>query len=307
MEHLDDLFLFVQVVDAGGFSAAEHSTGIAKSRLSRRVAMLETALGVRLLHRSAHAFGLTPVGEEVAAQAREALAKVEQIRELTSHARDEPSGVLHLNASLLLGETILPPLLAEFARTYPRVRVQLSLSNRFVDLTEERIDIVIRASAAPLASEDVVARSIARSRSAVYAHPSLLVTTGPPQSLDALADFPCLAQGTLVAPRPWQFVGEAGEPVEVRVVPVIAVDNLLAIHELAMAGAGLAQLPCNLCEAAERDGRLVRVLEHVRSQGVTIHAMYPSRRGMTQAARVLLDFLQARWPTAGTEPLTIAG
>lgn len=306
MEHLDDLFLFVQVVDAGGFSAAERSTGIAKSRLSRRVAMLETALGVRLLHRSTHAFGLTPVGEEVAAQAREALAKVEQIRELTSHARDEPSGILHLNASLLLGETILPPLLAEFARTYPRVRVQLSLSNRFVDLTEERIDIVIRASAAPLASEDVVARSIARSRSAVYAHPSLLAA-GAPQSLDALADFPCLAQGTLVAPRPWQFVGDAGEPVEVRVVPVIAVDNLLAIHELAMAGAGLAQLPCNLCEAAERDGRLVRVLEHVRSQGVTIHAMYPSRRGMTQAARVLLDFLQARWPTAGTEPLTTAG
>lgn len=296
MEHLDDLFLFVQVVDAGGFSAAERSTGIAKSRLSRRVAMLETSLGVQLLHRSAHAFALTATGEEVVAHAREALAKVEQITQLTGETLGEPTGILHLNASLLIGETVLGPLLAGFSRLHPRVRVQLTLSNRFVDMVEERVDIVIRAAANPLESEDVIARPLAQSPSAIVAHPSLLADVGTPDSLDALHGLPCLAQGTLVSPRPWQFVTEAGEAIEIRITPRIAVDNLIAIRELALAGAGLAQLPLDICGDALAKGHLVRVLNHIRSQPVTIYAMYPTRRGMTSAARVLLDFLQTRWP-----------
>lgn len=296
MEHLDDLFLFVQVVDAGGFSAAERSTGIAKSRLSRRVAMLESSLGVRLLHRSAHAFGLTAFGEDVVAHAREALEKVKAIGLLASDMRDEPSGVVHLNSSLLIGETVLAPMLAEFARAHPRVQVQLTLSNRFVDLVEERIDIVIRAAVSPLASEDVIARPIAQTGSAVYGHPSLIAAYGPPASLDALNDLPCLAQGTLVSPRPWQFIDAQGEAIDIRITPVIAVDNLIAIRELAIAGAGFAQLPNNICADAVAKGQLVKMLDGIRSQGATIYAMYPSRRGMAKAARVLLDFLQTRWP-----------
>ncbi|MBO9651033.1 MAG: LysR family transcriptional regulator [Variovorax sp.] len=295
--HLDDLLLFIHVVDAGGFSAAERRTGIAKSRLSRRVATLERALGVRLLHRSAQVFGLTPIGEAVLAHAREAAAHVDKIGALTRNAVSEPSGVIHLHTSVLIAETTLPSILAEFARAHPGVQVQLTLSNRFVDLAEERVDLVIRAAVVPLASEDVIAVPVATSASLVVAHPSLLETHGPPVSLDALAGYPCLAQGTLANPRPWQFFDEDDKPMDIAVVPGIAVDNLLVIRELAMRGAGMAQLPAYLCQDAFDDGTLVPVMPALRSRPATLYAMYPSRRGMTSAARVFLELLRARWPS----------
>ncbi|AVF39495.1 LysR family transcriptional regulator [Pandoraea apista] len=293
--HLDDLLLFTHVVDAGGFSAAERQTGIAKSRLSRRVATLERALGVRLLHRSGQVFGLTPVGEEVLAHAREVAAHVDKIGALTRSAVAEPSGVIHLHTSVLIAETTLPPILAEFACAHPGVQVQLTLSNRFVDLAEERLDLVIRAAVAPLASEDVIALPMATSASIVVAHPSLLQADGPPVRLDALSGYPCLAQGTLAKPRPWQFVDADGKPIDIAVTPAIAVDNLLVIRELALRGAGVAQLPAYLCQDAIDDGSLVPVLQTVRSRPATLYAMYPSRRGMTSAVRVFLDLVRARW------------
>ncbi|PTD98840.1 LysR family transcriptional regulator [Pandoraea apista] len=293
--HLDDLLLFTHVVDAGGFSAAERQTGIAKSRLSRRVATLERALGVRLLHRSGQVFGLTPVGEAVLAHAREVAAHVDKIGALTRSAVAEPSGVIHLHTSVLIAETTLPPILAEFACAHPGVQVQLTLSNRFVDLAEERLDLVIRAAVAPLASEDVIALPMATSASIVVAHPSLLQADGPPVRLDALSGYPCLAQGTLAKPRPWQFVDADGKPIDIAVTPAIAVDNLLVIRELALRGAGVAQLPAYLCQDAIDDGSLVPVLQTVRSRPATLYAMYPSRRGMTSAVRVFLDLVRARW------------
>ncbi|WP_150810708.1 LysR family transcriptional regulator [Pandoraea sputorum] len=295
--HLDDLLLFTLVVDAGGFSAAERRTGIAKSRLSRRVAALERALGVRLLHRSGQVFGLTPVGEAVLVHAREAATHVDKIGALTRNAVTTPSGVIHLHTSVLIAETTLPPILAEFARMHPHVQVQLTLSNRFVDLAEERLDLVIRAAVVPLASEDVIAMPVATSASIVVAHPSLLKSDGPPAHLDELSCYPCLAQGTLANPRPWQFVGVDDQPIDIAITPGIAVDNLLVIRELALRGAGLAQLPTYLCQDAIDDGRLVPVLQTVRSRPATLYAMYPSRRGMTSAVRVFLELLRARWPS----------
>ncbi|AHB75026.1 MULTISPECIES: LysR family transcriptional regulator [Pandoraea] len=293
--HLDDLLLFTLVVDAGGFSAAERETGIAKSRLSRRVATLERALGVRLLHRSGQAFGLTPVGEAVLAHAREAAVHVDKIGALTRNAVAEPSGVIHLHTSVLIAETTLPPILAEFARAHPGVRVQLTLSNRFVDLAEERLDLVIRAAVVPLASEDVIAMPVATSASMVVAHPSLLNADGPPARLDELSAYPCLAQGTLANPRPWQFVDADDKPIDIAITPGIAVDNLLVIRELALRGAGMAQLPSYLCQDAIDGGTLVPVLQAVRSRPATLYAMYPSRRGITSAVRVFLELLRARW------------
>lgn len=295
--HLDDLLLFTLVVDAGGFSAAERQTGIAKSRLSRRVATLERALGVRLLHRSGQVFGLTPIGEEVLAHAREAAVHVDKIGALTRSSVAEPSGVVHLHTSVLIAETMLPPILAEFARAHPGVRVQLTLSNRFVDLAEERLDLVIRAAVVPLASEDVIAIPVATSASIVVAHSSLLEADGPPARLDELSAYPCLAQGTLANPRPWQFVDKDDKPIDIALTPVIAVDNLLAIRELALHGAGMAQLPAYLCQDAIDDGQLVPVLQGVRSRPATLYVMYPSRRGMTSAVRVFLELMRARWPS----------
>ncbi|WP_260604326.1 substrate binding domain-containing protein [Pandoraea apista] len=171
----------------------------------------------------------------------------------------------------------------------------MTLSNRFVDLAEERLDLVIRAAVAPLASEDVIALPMATSASIVVAHPSLLQADGPPVRLDALSGYPCLAQGTLAKPRPWQFVDADGKPIDIAVTPAIAVDNLLVIRELALRGAGVAQLPAYLCQDAIDDGSLVPVLQTVRSRPATLYAMYPSRRGMTSAVRVFLDLVRARW------------
>jgi DNA-binding transcriptional LysR family regulator len=134
IEDINDLYLFARVVEAGGFAAAERDTGIPKSRLSRRIAGLEKQLGVRLIHRSAHAFSVTDAGQGVYRNARAIADEAQAAVATVAEALNEPSGLVRISTSTLTAELHLAGWLGEFTSRYPKVRIALELSNRFVDL-----------------------------------------------------------------------------------------------------------------------------------------------------------------------------
>jgi DNA-binding transcriptional LysR family regulator len=297
IEDINDLYLFARVVEAGGFAAAERDTGIPKSRLSRRIAALEKHLGVRLIHRSAHAFSVTDAGQGVYRHARAIADEAQAAVATVAETLNEPSGLVRVSTSTLTAELHLAGWLGEFSCRYPKVRVALELSNRFVDLLAEGIDLAIRFSTAPLASADIVARPLGMSRMVLVASPGLLAKLGTPAELTDLSKLPALGQGTLESIRAWSFQAPDGSVLTHRPEPKFVVDNIIALREAAIHGAGVIQLPWDACREAVERGDLQVLLEQYPSVGTGIYCIYPSRVGMPAAVRVLVNYLEERYRT----------
>lgn len=295
VQDLNDLYLFARVVEAGGFSSGERLTGIPKSRLSRRVAALEAQLGVRLVHRSTNRFQVTDVGERVYRHARSMADEAGAAAAAVSDALAEPSGLVRISASPLSAQLHLGPWLAEFMSLHPKVILSLDTSNRFVDLLRERIDLALRYSASPLASQDVVARPIAKGRLVLVASPRLIAALGMPTGVGDLSRYPALGLGGVGSVRAWTFKGEDGNHVTHHPDPRFASDSIPALREAAVRGVGVAQLPLPACADQLSDGSLVAVLPEHESVPTTLYAMYASRHGMTSALRGLIDFLEERF------------
>jgi DNA-binding transcriptional LysR family regulator len=297
IEDINDLYLFARVVEAGGFAAAERDTGIPKSRLSRRIARLEKQLGVRLIHRSAHAFSVTDAGHGVYRHARAIADQAQAAVATVAETLNEPSGLVRISTSTLTAELHLAGWLGEFISRYPKVRVALELSNRFVDLLSEGVDLAIRFSTAPLGSADIVARQLGVSRMALVASPALVAKHGTPAELSDLPKLPALGQGTLESIRPWVFKAPDGSVITHHPEARFVVDNIIALREAAIQGAGVIQLPWDACRDAVARGELRVLLEQYPSVGTGIYCIYPSRVGMPAAVRVLVNFLEERYRT----------
>jgi len=295
IDDLNDLYLFGRVVEAGGFAAAERQTGIPKSRLSRRVAVLEKELSIKLIHRTAHRFQVTEVGQNVYRHARSIADEMAAVVATVGETLSEPTGLIRVSSSVLIGELMLARWVADFMALHPKVRVCLDLSNRFVDLVAERIDLAIRFASMPLPSADVVARMLGTSRMVMVGSPALLAAHGEPAEISDLDRFPALAQGTFEAIRPWAFKGPGGATVVHHPQPRLVSDNVMALRDAALRGIGLAQLPLDACQEALGNGDLKLLLEHRESIGTPLYAMYPSRHGMPSGARALLAFLEERF------------
>lgn len=298
MQDLNDLTLFLQVVDAGGFSAAERVTGIAKSRLSRRIAALEAQLGVRLIQRSTHHVRVTEIGERVARHVRVIMDEADAIRATVAETQAEPAGLIRVSASPLIGELYLSAWLADYMQHHPKVRVSPDLSNRYVDLLAERIDLALRFSSTPLRAAEIVARPIGEGRMVLVASPSYLAQHGEPKELEDLDRFPSIGQGTLEAVRPWIFRAADGATFIHHPQPCFVSDSILALREATLKGAGVAYLPAEACSEGLRLGHLRELLPMHAPSSSTLYAVYPSRRGLTTAVRRLITFLEERHRTS---------
>src|SRR5229473_774396 len=186
MRDFNDLCFFAAVVTHRGFSAAARELGVPKSRISRRVAVLEEQLGVRLLERSTRQLNVTEVGQDVYRHARAAMVEAEAVDEVAARMRSEPQGLIRLSCPLGLQRTVshaLPAFLSE----YPRLRIQLLITNRPVDLIEEAVDIAIRIRERLDTDADLVAKRIGISRRILVASDSLLQQYRRPKTLDDLS------------------------------------------------------------------------------------------------------------------------
>lgn len=295
MKDLNDLYYFVQVVDHGGFAPAGRALGVPKSKLSRRIALLEERLGVRLIQRSTRRFTVTELGQTYYTHARAMLVEAEAAEEAIRRAHAEPRGVVRMSCPVTLLEASVGPMLADFLQAYPLVELHLDATNRRVDVIGEGMDVAIRVRPPPLEDSDLVLRVLAERRQCLVASPALLAVTGTPGAPAELMRLPSMDLGLPQNQHVWDLYGPAGENVAIHHQPRLVTRGMSTLRDAALAGVGVVQLPKMITGPFLERGELVHVLPGWAPRSELIHLVYASRRGMLPSVRALIDYLVGRF------------
>ena len=305
MQDLNDLFYFVQVVDHHGFAAAGRALGIPKSKLSRRVALLEERLGVRLVQRSTRRFSVTELGQDYYRHCKAMLVEAEAAQELIDFARAEPQGIVRVACPVALLHFQIGAMLARFMASHPRVQVQLDATNRRVDVIQEGYDLALRVRFPPLEDSDLVMKVLGESPQCLVASPALLEQHPPLRVPADLHGVPSIGLGLDLArtrsEHVWQLNGPDGRSVVATHTPRLVTDDMMALRQAALAGVGIVQLPTMTIRDEFHAGTLQRVLPDWAPQSGIVHAIFPSRRGLLPAVRQLIDYLAEQFEQLADE------
>jgi DNA-binding transcriptional LysR family regulator len=291
--NLNDLTLFAQAVESGGFAPAARRFSVPKSTLSKRVAALEASLGVRLIERSSRSFRLTDTGHDFYRHARAALVEVESAQQVVQSRLAEPSGTVRLTAAVPVVQFQLAPYLPALARAWPRLQLQLHASDRFVDLVQEGFDIALRSHFAPLPDSGLVQRTLKVEQVVLVASPAYLREHATPRQPSDLAAHQALL--THADATRWTLSnGKGGDVQTVEPQPRMVADESVALLHAATAGLGIVCLPESICEHHMARGELVCVLPRWTAGSVTTTALVPHRRSLLPSVRAVLDFLSVQ-------------
>lgn len=290
MRDLNDLGYFAAVVANGGFSAASRALDAPKSRISRRVAALEDQLGVRLLERSTRSFKVTAVGHDVYRHATAALAEADAIVDAVSRLKAEPQGLVRVSAppgiDRFLGEAM-----PAFLQRYPKVSVQMMVTDRRVDLIEEGVDVAIRIRERLDSDADLQVKILGHTGGMLVASPRFIAGCGAPDEPADLARFATISLTEQGGPQRWPLVGPGGELIEVVHEPRLSAGAFSIVHQAVLEGAGIAMLPDYACREAIGSGELVRILPCWTIPQRMLHLLFTSRRGLLLSVRAVIDFL----------------
>lgn len=288
MLNLNDLFFFVQAVEAGGFSAAARLLGLPKSTISKRVSELEAALGARLIHRTSRSFTLTSVGLEFFDHARASVIEAESAQSVIQRRAAEPSGTVRVTASVPTAQFYLAAHLPALAMAYPKLHLQIHVSDRFVDLAQEGFDMAVRSHFAPLPDSALMQRKISVDPIILVAASSYLERRGLPTEPGDLSRH----DGLLTTPAATEWRLRSGDR-EQRVSPLarMTADESLVLTGAAAAGLGIACLPDWICRSQIAEGKLVQVLPNWIAGSVTTTMLMTHRRGQLPGVRAVVEFL----------------
>lgn len=295
MQDLNDLYYFVQSVEHGGFTPAGRALNIPKSKLSRRIALLEERLGVRLVQRSTRKFTVTAIGQDYYDHCKAMLVEAEAAQDVIDAARAEPRGLIKLTCPITLLHAHVSDMLAEFMALNPQVQLQLEATNRVVDLVSEGVDVAIRVRPPPLQDSDLVMRVFAERGQCLVASPALAAQFDPPQSPADLAIWPSLGLGTSRVDQSWQLSDASGAQARLMHTPRYVTSDMSALKSAALRGIGVVQLPILMVKQEVAHGSLVKLLPEWAPRREIIHAVFPSRRGLLPSVRALLDHLAERF------------
>jgi DNA-binding transcriptional LysR family regulator len=286
---LNEIVVFTRVVQAGSFIAASAQLGIPKSTVSRKVADLEKRLNARLLQRTTRKLSLTDVGRTYFDQCARIVGEIEDAERMVTSLQNTPRGPLRVTAGP--NASFLAPIISDYLKTYPEVRIELVTTTRAVDLVEERFDLAIRAGT--LADSTLVARLLGRVGWFLVATPAYLKNRGRPRTPEDLREHDYLFFGPgldSVGPR----LEKDGRTVQLALSPRMAASDMEVLHAVATTGLGIALLPAFLSVADLRARRLERVLPDWNAPSIPVHAVYPSTRHLSPKVKTFLDHLQAR-------------
>lgn len=289
MLNLNDLMFFVAAVEQGGFAAASRRLGLPKSTISKRVAVLEEDLAARLIHRTSRSFTLTELGRDFYEHARGALIEAEAAEAIVRRRQAEPSGTVRITASVPVAQSQLAGCLPRLAQRYPQLRLQLDVTDRFVDMPQEGIDIAIRSHFAPLPDSGLVQRRLTEEPIVLVAAPGYLTQHEPLRSPDDLAHH----RGVLAnaAQTAWTLFGASGERAQATPQAVMVANESTVLVAAAEAGLGIACLPETMCRASIGADRLAHVLPEWNAGTVTTTLVMPHRRGLLPGVRATVEFL----------------
>jgi DNA-binding transcriptional LysR family regulator len=288
MRDLNDLQFFAAVVGHRSFSAAARMLGVPKSRVSRRIALLEERLGVRLLERSTRSLNVTEVGQQVYEHARAAIEEADAVEDAALRMRSEPRGLVRISCPHGMQE-IMSQKLPAFLAAHPLLRVQVIMTNRPVDLIEEGVDIAIRVRERLDTDADVQLKKIGASKRILIAAPQFLAQVGPPTEPADLSRFPLLHQHEQPGPSTWTLMNRAGEQKTIEFQPRLATGDFGILVAAACVGVGIALVPRATCKTELASGQLVQVLPAWCAPEGVVHLVFTSRRGMLPGVRAVID------------------
>lgn len=288
MSRWDGIDEFVAVASLRSFARAAQQLGLSRTHMSRAIAGLEDRVQARLLNRTTRVVNPTPAGEVFLEHCKRILAERDEALALVSD-KGEPSGELAITCSTALGERFVAPLVRSFALRHPRLRINLDLSNRVIDVVAEGFDLAVRTG--HLAASSLVATRIAERRLFTCAAPAYLERHGTPRTIEDLAQHDCLA-GTAAS---WHFSRNGREQL-FRPRGRWRCNNGQVILAAAEDGMGVCQLPDFYVGESLRAGRLVAILTEAAPLAEPIWAVYPSRRHLTPKVSLLIDHLRAGLP-----------
>jgi DNA-binding transcriptional LysR family regulator len=287
-DSIQEMAVFARVVGAGSLSAAARELGLSPALVSRRLAALESRLGVRLINRTTRSLHLTDDGATYYEACARVLADIEEADATVSAGRVEPRGTLRVALPASFGLQHIAPLIPRFAERYPQIQLALSLSDRTVNLIEEGFDLAVRI--AHLEDSSLTARKLAPNRRVVCASPAYLARHGAPRTPDELARHNCLT--TTDFAMNWDYKDPDGKPGSVRVTGRYACDSWEVLREWARAGLGIALKSTWDVHRLLAEGSLVEVCPgYTFHSDVAIYAVYPSRRFLPAKTRVFIEFL----------------
>ncbi|MGR8926818.1 LysR substrate-binding domain-containing protein [Rhizobium leguminosarum] len=290
--NLNDLHLFVQAVDSGSFTAAARHLGIPKSTVSKRVAELEARLGVRLIQRTSRSFALTELGREFFQHAQASIIEAEMAEGIVRRHLAEPAGSVRLTASVPTAQFTLTEHLPALAARYPKLRLSVHVTDRFVDIVQEGFDIALRSHRGPLPDSALVQRKLASHPFYILASPDYVNAHGEPLRPEELAEHVTIM--TSLTENQWRLYSDGGDEVLVTLHSVMAADEPYVLMEMAVSGLGITCLPTSVCRKALAGGRLVRVLPEWTAGSIETTILMPHRRGQLPAVRAVVDFLAER-------------
>ena len=307
MSRVDDLSLFLRILDMGSISEAARSLDLSAAVASQRLQRLERELGVRLLHRTTRQLRATPEGRSLAEQGRGAVEELEALMGGLHRSTREVSGTLRLTLPSTFGRLYISPLLTAFLNRHPRLRLDLDLSDQGRDIVGSGFDLAIRVGS--LVDSSLVARRLARNRRVLCASPAYLQRHGTPRSPEELTRHECLVlTGGAGEPGIWHLRDASGESVSVKVGGRIRSSQGELLRDAAVAGLGIVQHSTwHVCDDL-RAGRLLRILPVHAPPETGIHAIMPHRRLVAPRVRAFIDFVVEQWdPTPPWERHAAAG
>jgi DNA-binding transcriptional LysR family regulator len=292
IERMRDIHAFVHVAEAKSFTAAAERIGLSRSAVGKSVLRLEDRLGVRLLQRTTRSVSLTGEGAVFHERCVRILADLDEAEmSMLSHSQ-APRGRLRLELPVSFGRLHVLPIVNDFMSKWPDISVNVSFSDRFVDLIDEGVDLAIRLGG----SDDsrLMTRFLAPHRLVACASPTYLKKYGTPQTIEQLANHSCLAFVHGGRPGDWRFNVDE----HIRTVAVngrFSSMNAEAVRDAALAGHGIARLATFLISDHLRAGRLVPILNEYSTEGPAVRAVYPSSRHLSPKVRSFIDELLTAW------------
>lgn len=296
MYDLNDMVLFTEVVQRGGFSAAARHLGMPPSRVSRRLSRLEAEVGVRLLQRTTRSLSLTSAGEVFLRHCQAMRDEAEAAYAAVAQVQQEPRGLLRISCPVTLAHTVLSTVFAQFLVRYPQVELEVEVSNRVVDPVADGIDVALRVRSTLSDSASYIVKRLGETGSILVAQPALLALFEPVRGPTDLLKLPTVAMSARQGQNEWELYGPDGASLTITHRPRYMASDLLTLREGVEQGIGVGILPDYMCCEALQAGRLVQVLPQWAPLPGIIHAVFASRRGMAPAVRHFLDYLGEQLP-----------
>ncbi len=293
-ERLNDIDRFIHAVEAGSFTQAATRLRVTRSAVAKAVARLEKRLGARLFNRTTRRQSLTEEGRVYYERCTCALAELDAAEAVFDARRSAPSGRLRVSAPVLFGRRCVAPVLLQLANEHRALSIEMSFSDRAVDPIVENFDLVVRIGALP-DSASLASRRMGEQRTGICAAPSYLAEHGRPTTSEEVEAHDCVIYGRSDAQSPWR-IRDHGLVRDVRPSGRIYSDDLQTIADAAVAGAGLAWLPCWLLSPYLQSGELTLVMNSDQVLATSIYAMWPKNRHLPAKTRVAIDTLAAHIP-----------